>query len=409
MEINLDRFSEKCICGKPHEMFVKKVHIGEGVSTMLSDVLKAEGCRMPVVVCDRNTAKYNGFGLATVTLPADSHADEKAVAVLDGGLHSGCDMLVALGAGTIHDVTRYVAHKRGVPFISMPTAASVDGFVSTVAAMTWNGLKQTFPAVSPVYVLADSNILCDAPFRLTASGVSDLFGKYTAIADWRIANIVTGEYICERICEMEMEAVTIVKDSLAGLKKSDKQAVEQLMYALLLSGLAMQMVGNSRPASGSEHHLSHLWEMEIINGHVDALHGEKVSVGLMLCLERYAQLKNFAVQSYDQDELKSVRGFVKNAELFKMLEELFESEGKLLLESVDAKRMTEKASDIRAVIESLPDPAVMRELLEFCGCKATLTDIGLPEEIKEASLILSPYVRNRLTLMWLGKMMTPVA
>ncbi len=74
---------------------------------------------------------------------------------------------------------------------------------------------------------------------------------------------------------------------LTKIRARDPEACSHLMYALLLSGLAMQMVGNSRPASGAEHHVSHLLEMEIFNPNLDAYHGEKVGVGLLLASRVY--------------------------------------------------------------------------------------------------------------------------
>ena len=115
--------------------------------------------------------------------------------------------------------------------------------------------------------------------RLTASGVGDLLGKYTALADWKITNILDGEYICDRICEMEYDALDKLKESLDGLSNRDINAYEELMYGLLLSGLAMQMTGHSRPASGAEHHMAHFWEMAVINEEIIAMlekvHGVK--------------------------------------------------------------------------------------------------------------------------------------
>src|SRR5699024_3620735 len=109
-------------------------------------------------------------------------------------LKKNSDVLIAVGTGSIHDLTRYSAYKMQIPFISMPTGASVDGFVSTIAALTIKGMKKTLPAKSPLYVLADTDIFAKAPYRLTASGISDLMGKYTALMDWKISHLVTGEY-----------------------------------------------------------------------------------------------------------------------------------------------------------------------------------------------------------------------
>ena len=93
--------------------------------------------------------------------------------------------------------------------------------------------------------------------RLTASGVGDLIGKYTSIADWKIGHAITGEYISLPVVKLEQDILQDLIDNLDGLGAHDFAAYENLMYGLLLSGLAMQMIGNSRPASGAEHHISH--------------------------------------------------------------------------------------------------------------------------------------------------------
>lgn len=194
MEIDLKKLAGPCVCGGEHRIEVRKILLGPGVLEKLPALLSGLGAfRAPAVVCDRNTFSATGEavlkllpGSACVCLdPGNLHADERAVAAAEAGLPPRTDLLIAAGSGTIHDIARYCAKKRGVPFVSVPTAASVDGFVSTVAAMTWNGFKKTFPAVSPVCVVADSRIFSKAPRRLTASGVSDLLGKFTALADWK--------------------------------------------------------------------------------------------------------------------------------------------------------------------------------------------------------------------------------
>ena len=160
--------------------------------------------------------------------------------------YKNIDFMIAVGSGTIHDITRYHAYEKKIPFLSVPTAASVDGFVSTVAAMTWHGFKKSFTAVAPCFVLADSEIFSKAPLRLTASGVGDLLGKYTALCDWKIAHIITGEYICDKVVDMEYEVLKDLCANLDGIGSQNIEAYENLMYGLLLSGIAMQMIGNSK-------------------------------------------------------------------------------------------------------------------------------------------------------------------
>jgi glycerol-1-phosphate dehydrogenase [NAD(P)+] len=289
MDFDLNTLQQRCPCGQSHTLQVRDIWLERGAIDRMPSLLCA--WERPAVLFDENTYKAagerigrvfreRGLTLNPIILPPKGlHANEHGVALAEGALSGAEDLLIAAGSGTIHDITRYLANKRDIPFISVPTAASVDGFVSTVAAMTWDNCKKTFPAVAPLYVFADTDVFSAAPPRLTASGFGDLLGKYTALADWRIANLLTGEYYCDRVAGLMQKAV---KEAV-----EHPEDTERLMYGLLLSGLAMQMVGNSRPASGAEHHLSHFWEMEVQNGPMDALHGEKVGVGLLLCARKY--------------------------------------------------------------------------------------------------------------------------
>lgn len=418
MRINVDEFKERCSCGKEHNIYVKDIIIEAGALNKLPQVIDKDEYskyKRPCIICDDNT--YIAAGEKVKELVPNSlciklesknlHANEKGVEVVLEKLNDNVDILIAVGSGTIHDITRYVAYKKGIVFISVPTAASVDGFVSTVAAMTWNGCKKTFTAVSPICVIADSSIYAKAPYRLTASGISDLLGKYTAIADWKVSSLLTGEYICNKVCELETKALETVCNNITLIRSGDLEATEQLMYALLLSGLAMQMVGNSRPASGAEHHMSHLWEMEIINKSLDAYHGEKVSVGLVISTEVYHKIKEvidkneITFRKYSGLEKEFLKECIKDE---KVLKELMQENSPDPLLNVDDELVKEKIKDISRIISEIPTPEVIKDLLKEAGCKKTLEDIGLDENILGKSIKLSPYVRNRLTLMRVSKL-----
>ena len=122
-------------------------------------------------------------------------ADRQAIRIVENNMEEDIDLILAVGAGTIHDISRYVAHAYKIPFISVPTAASGDGFVTTVATMISDGVKKTVPSVAPICVYADTDIFSKAPQRLTAAGISDLMGKYFCLADLKIASLVTGVYL----------------------------------------------------------------------------------------------------------------------------------------------------------------------------------------------------------------------
>lgn len=283
MIIDSAKLNGPCSCGRSHEMITKEAIIEPGCLKKLdfyTDKYGITGKR--AVIYDENTyhAKnilHPAADQEIILDPTNLHANEIAVGKVMEQLDGDIDYLVAIGSGTIHDTTRYCANDRGIPFISCPTAASVDGFCSTVSAMTWKGYKKTMPGVAPVFVLADIDIIKEAPLYLALSGAGNIFGKYTALADWNIGHALTGEYLCPVIESMTRDAVDAVRSCCTGLKEQDEHAFEQLTYGLILSAWPCKLMGNSRPASGSEHHISHLIEMQpaAFPFHSDALHGEK--------------------------------------------------------------------------------------------------------------------------------------
>lgn len=416
MRVDINKFIGFCGCGKEHKIMVKDIIIESEAIKKLSMIMEKEGFKNITIICDENTYAAAGEEIKEIipkgkfiNLKSENlHANEIAVQKVYECLAVENDVLIALGSGTIHDITRYVAYNKDIPFISVPTAASVDGFVSTVAAMTWRGYKKTFTAVSPIYVVADTDIFKEAPYRLTASGVSDLIGKYTALVDWKISSIVIGEYICNKVCNMEIDAVNKLCECVDDLVLGKSEAYEQLMYALILSGLAMQIIGNSRPASGSEHHMSHLWEMEVINKHLDAYHGEKVSVGLILVMEEYKKIKKSIengrcrVKKYyglEEDILKEV---FKSREMYDSI--MKENTPDPLL-NVNKVILQNRLESIAEILEKLPTLDFVKNTLKRAKAVTTLEEIGLSNDIKQNSIRVSPYVRSRLTLMRISKML----
>lgn len=421
MQIDLEQFRKPCTCGKDHEISVKGIWIEEGAIRHLYNMLTEEEelgeFIAPVIVWDENTKEacetamedIEDICLGELCLDSENlHANNHGVEILDENLSEEADLLIAVGSGTIHDLCRFVAYQRGIPFVSVPTAASVDGFVSTVAAMTWDGMKKTMPAAAPIYVFADTDIFKNAPYRLTASGVSDLLSKYIALADWKIAHLVTGEYICEETCSLEYQALEEVLSCMDDLKKGDADAYEKLMYALLLSGLAMQMIGNSRPASCAEHHMSHLWEMEVINDHIDALHGEKVSVGMVKVREKYEQISEAikkgqcTVKGYDGLEEDMLHRTFGEKGLYDLTVEENTPDPML---AVSTSKLESELMAIAEIIDEIPSAKKLEKLLADTGCCYTMEQIGLTDDLVEESLDLSPYVRNRLSFNRISKML----
>lgn len=199
---------------------------------------------------------------------------------------------VAVGSGVVNDLVKHAAALAGKPYVCLATAASMDGYAASGAALLdEDGFKRTLACPPPVAVLADLGVLGAAPARMTAWGYGDLAGKTVAGADWLLADALGVEALNHRPYDMVQ---THLRDWLGApgrLAAREPEAMGDLMAGLLVSGFAMQAHGNSRPASGSDHQFSHLWEME--NLQVDgepAAHGACVGVGCVAMLAMYEWL-----------------------------------------------------------------------------------------------------------------------
>ena len=404
-----------CSCGKEHRIVTSVLEVGDGATeSLVSYVKKRYMSPHALLVCDENTQKYSppiisALGCRCFVLPGDAHATEVETARLSSYIESigknNVEVMIACGSGSVHDITRFCAHQYNVDFISYPTAASVDGFVSGVAAMTMHGQKLTYPSSSPVALFAEPDVFCSAPARLTASGVGDMIGKITALFDWQFSNILTGEPLCRDIFDVMNEALDEVKHAAENEDAVRSRSFPSLiMNGLLLSGLAMQLAGNSRPASGSEHHMSHFWEMHVYNEPTDALHGEKVGVGTVLMLSHikanadiiYKDINIDECKIYSKGTVEPIYGKLTDSII---AENLPRGAGSSALAKLSKGSLKSNAEKLLPLIEALPPASDISSMLKRVGGCVDLGSLSLPENKKfiETSVTYSPYVRNRLT------------
>ena len=216
------------------------------------------------------------------------------------------------------------------------------------------------------------------------------------------------EYICDEIIKLEEKAMRTVRSCLADISEGDKESCEKLMYALILSGLATQMVGNSRPASCAEHQLSHLWELEVLNGPLDALHGEMVSVGTMIVLREYKRVARAiregrcSVRTQWEDDTELLEKTFGSRGFFEGIVE--ENTPEPLLK-ISPARLEACLDEIAGLIEELPEEEELARMMDRAGCKRSVYEIGLSEEIIPQSLKLAPYVRRRLSFLRILRML----
>ena len=301
-----------CACGKSHKVDIQAIRVGSGVMQELPGILRDLGASHIFLVADNYTYEAAGrqveqlldqaglsyhkrvFQTETPLVP-----NEYALGSVLAAMTSQDDMLLAVGSGTLNDVTKYVSARTGVPYVIAATAPSMDGYASTVAPTILDGFKTTLPAVYPAAIVADVDILKDAPMPMLTAGFGDIIGKFTSLADWRLSHQLNGEYYCPEVAGVIEAAVETCAANAKALAQREPQAVQAVTEALILSGLAMGMVGVSRPASGAEHQMAHYWEMDALRrGEEHPLHGNAVGVGTVLAASLYEMAAEYLPQGF---------------------------------------------------------------------------------------------------------------
>ncbi len=282
MDINNLLCGVECDCGRHHECAIKYVFSEDNAVLRLKE-LCSEYNKI-LIVADENTYEAAGektcsvisdkicgkviFSGKTVLIPNEDAASRVNECLGDS------DLIIGIGSGVIQDICKYISFNAEVPYFIVATAPSMDGYASTGAAMIMGGMKVTYSAGVPEAIIADTSILRNAPMEMIKAGYGDIIGKYSALNDWRISNIVNGEYLCPYIYELTMDMVRKTLPLADKLLRRDAESIGILMEALVTVGIAMSFAGNSRPASGSEHHLSHFFEITgIIEGSEYFSHG----------------------------------------------------------------------------------------------------------------------------------------
>lgn len=301
-----------CACGKSHKVDIQAIRVGSGVIQELPGILRDLGASHIFLVTDNYTYEAAGrqveqlldqaglsyhkrvFQTETPLVP-----NEYALGSVLAAMTSQDDMLLAVGSGTLNDVTKYVSARTGVPYVIAATAPSMDGYASTVAPTILDGFKTTLPAVYPAAIVADVDILKDAPMPMLTAGFGDIIGKFTSLADWRLSHQLNGEYYCPEVAGVIEAAVETCAANAQALAQREPQAIQAVTEALILSGLAMGMVGVSRPASGAEHQMAHYWEMDALRREEEhPLHGNAVGVGTVLAASLYEMAVEYLPQGF---------------------------------------------------------------------------------------------------------------
>lgn len=414
-----------CSCGKKHYIDMKKVLVEENAIEKTADILKELGYKKALILSDQITwdiaahkvadvLDKNGFAYDTDILQGRVIPDESRIGNIVLHTDKDVDIILSVGTGVMCDLGKLIAYKMGIDTGVVVTAPSVDGFASKHAAMVIGKLKISYSAVCPTVLIGDVNILKQAPMSMIIAGWSDIMGKFSALSDWKISALVNDEYYCDVISEMVKRSVQTCKDNLERIKQRDSEAIKAVMEGLVLTGIAMSFVGTSRPASGSEHHLSHCWEMRALeNGTKLAPHGIQIGVSEILI----AHLYKWLLDKKDEIDFAVAKEKIEKfdeAAWEEKVKEYFEGNAQGIIDEIKAdkryaldKRLARLAAieknwdGICKILNHMPSANDMLALMKNAETSVFPKDINISAKDAADSVRMAKEVRSKYTILGL--------
>lgn len=415
-----------CTCGKPHSIQMDKIVIEEGAVNKTAQVLKELGYKKALLVADANTWKACGqlvamvlekeaFPFKTCIFAESSDdlvPDEAATGKIFIQADADVDVILTVGSGVLNDLGKFVSCKLNIDTVIVATAPSMDGFASTGAALIVGDLKTSYQAVCPRAIIGDVDILRNAPMPMIIAGWSDIIGKYSALADWKISQIINNEFYCDVTVKMVKKSIQTCMDNIEKIKQRDAVAIKNLMEGLVLTGIAMSFVGISRPASGSEHHLAHYWEMQFLFAHKKAIfHGTKVGIGTAITTRLYELLRDADVdfvKAAQKAKAFDVAKWKADVETYYRqcspeILALSEKDGRNSLSNrLERLQTIEKHwQQIHAVFTDIVSSEKIKEILHSANAPVNPQDVGIDCKMAVDAIRMAKEVRNRYTILGL--------
>ncbi|MCL2628805.1 MAG: iron-containing alcohol dehydrogenase [Oscillospiraceae bacterium] len=386
-----------------YKHIIPHISVGTGVINTVADWVLSCGYKNILVVCDPNTHRVAGeFVIAALRnaeitvsecrfIENEPLPDEYSVGFVLSSYTPDVDLIMGVGSGTINDICTYIGAQVGCPSAIVGTAPSMDGYASLGSAMLFGGIKVTPMTQCPVAIFCDIDILAAAPMNMIAAGLGDMLGKITALADWRLSHILTCEDIPQAILDIMETALERIIAGAPYAAGREPAVIQSITEGLILSGIAMALYGDSRPASGTEHHLAHFWEMRLLEqGKIPALHGIKVGLGTVIGLVMWKNLVSglprrkqsllLAMTADYENDIRRLYG--------RSADEILQTQNP----NLDAEHIKKHWIQIETLAKSLPSPEDVAAMLSLSGERVCPSEIDLDADMLRDSII---YARDR--------------
>ncbi len=401
-----------CSCNRDHVCDIHYVEIGDGVLEKLPQIcsdfstitLVADGNTYPL--CGEAVKRILGEKIASEVIFGKELLvpNENALEKIERGMTPSTDLLLGIGSGVINDLCKHVSHQHGLRYVIVATAPSMDGYASVGAALILEEMKITTPAGVPYAIVAETDVLCTAPEDMLRSGYGDIVGKYSCLCDWRLAHLVRGEYFCEFVYDAVMETVKKTEGAAKSILAREKNAIKNLMEGLVQVGIMISYVGNSRPASGSEHHLSHFFEITgLLRNKPYYLHGIDVLYSAAVTARLREEL--VAIEPPLPSTTKRLDGWREDvrriySDAAEGVIALQEKVG--LYQDMDAAKYASKWEEIRKLLASAPDYRTMCGYVNAIGLDMKDFVAFYGEETIREAILYAKDLKDRYTVLWLA-------
>ena len=420
IEALIDPKGYDCACGRHHQMAMDYIKIGPGAIASIPEGLAAMGAKRPFIVCDVNTKAaawdkvkavldqanipYTFFCFPMKEVEPNEHAMGSMVLAFD----PACDCVLGIGSGVINDSCKVLAHAMGRKQMIVGTAPSMDGYASSSSSMVVGGCKVSLINACPAAIICDIDIIKDAPMRMLHAGLGDMLAKYIGLCEWRMVEIINGEYRCENVAQLMRASVDKIVANAPGLRRREPAAVQATVEGLVLSGIAMSYAGSSRPASGLEHYFSHLWEMMALERGIPyELHGIQVGVGTLLGLHVFDMIRTMTpdrekalafVENFDTEkweaEMRRIFGSAGD-ELIRQEYEILHNNDKTA-HKARLQRIIDHWDDIQQIIrEELPETEKIAALMREVEAPMAPADIGIDNQDTNDAFHYARNTRNK--------------
>jgi glycerol-1-phosphate dehydrogenase [NAD(P)+] len=418
-----------CICGKNHSIPIEYLSIKKGavedIRSSLGDIgVQGKGTLIYDRVIEENVVStvrlsLRDQGLSIASVPVGDGREKippeiERSSTLAERVGKGVDYLVSCGSGVVSDLTKYAAALLEKPCILIPTAPSMNGYTSSMAALTESGIKKTLMIPPAKAIFADLSILTSSPLDMVRAGLGDIVSKSVCSADWKLSQLVKKTYFCPLPFHITDKSEPHYLEAAEEIGRRSEEAISVLTDGIMRSGLSMTVIGTSTPSSGAEHTLSHYWDlMALKEGREKNFHGTQVGVTTIIMLRLFDFIRNYPLRrrlGLNMTQLK--RDYPSRSGLKKTIKKKFGAYAEGVEQEFFAKYMDweEKKMELEYIVENW-DP-IWNELEEFirptgpaeqalkrCGAPAYYTDLGKTKEDVLDDIMHTSYIRGRYTIL----------